>query len=132
MNRHYPAVAERARHRCEYCHAPEAAFNFRFEVEHVASRAAGGSGHLSNLALACRSCNLHKADAATAVHPESGDVAPLFDPRTDTWDAVFVVGRNEVIRELTATARATAAQLHMNSDEQVAARRLWRILRLFP
>lgn len=35
MNPHYPLVAERAAHRCEYCRAPEAIFNFPFEVEHV-------------------------------------------------------------------------------------------------
>ena len=35
MNPNYPFVAERACHRCEYCHAPEAIFNFPFEVEHI-------------------------------------------------------------------------------------------------
>jgi len=34
MNPHYPLVAERAGHRCEYCHAPETIFNVPFEVEH--------------------------------------------------------------------------------------------------
>lgn len=29
MNPRYPAVAQRAAHRCEYCLAPEAVFNFR-------------------------------------------------------------------------------------------------------
>lgn len=33
MNPHYHAVGTRAEHRCEYCHAPEAIFNFPFEVE---------------------------------------------------------------------------------------------------
>ncbi|BAZ25966.1 hypothetical protein NIES4073_68720 [Kalymmatonema gypsitolerans NIES-4073] len=28
MNRYYAVVAERANHRCEYCHAPELVFNF--------------------------------------------------------------------------------------------------------
>ena len=35
MNPHYPEVSHRAAHRCEYCHAPEAIFNFPFEVEYV-------------------------------------------------------------------------------------------------
>lgn len=35
MNPRYASVAARAGHRCEYCHAPEAVFNFPFEVEHV-------------------------------------------------------------------------------------------------
>lgn len=35
MNPRYGQVAFRAEHRCEYCHAPEAVFNFPFEVEHI-------------------------------------------------------------------------------------------------
>lgn len=37
MNPHYPLVARRAGHRCEYCRAPEAVFNFPFEVERLAT-----------------------------------------------------------------------------------------------
>jgi 5-methylcytosine-specific restriction endonuclease McrA len=58
MNRHYAAVAERARHRCEYCGAPEAVFNVPFEVEHIRPLVHGGSHVHDNLALSCRSCNL--------------------------------------------------------------------------
>jgi 5-methylcytosine-specific restriction endonuclease McrA len=65
MNPHYPAVARRANHRCEYCRAPEAIFNFPFEVEHVLPSAAGGSDDESNLALTCRSCNVHKSSHLT-------------------------------------------------------------------
>ena len=35
MNPFYTQVADRAEHRCEYCRAPELAFNFPFEVEHL-------------------------------------------------------------------------------------------------
>ena len=35
MNPGYEAVALRAGHRCEYCRAPEAVFNFPFEVEYI-------------------------------------------------------------------------------------------------
>ena len=51
MNPRYALVAERAEHRCEYCHAPEAVFNFPFEVEPVMPPASGGGDHPSNLAL---------------------------------------------------------------------------------
>jgi hypothetical protein len=53
MNPHYAQVALRAGHRCEYCHAPEAVFNFPFEVEHVVPFARPGSAEEANLALAC-------------------------------------------------------------------------------
>lgn len=35
MNPFYTLVADRAAHRCEYCHDPELVFNFPFEVEHI-------------------------------------------------------------------------------------------------
>ena len=38
MNRRYGLVAQRAAHRCEYCRAPEAVFNFPFEVAVVVAR----------------------------------------------------------------------------------------------
>lgn len=52
MNPRYPHVAERARHRCEYCLAPEAVFNFPFEVEHVIPAGRGGTDEEFNFALA--------------------------------------------------------------------------------
>ena len=62
MNPHYARVAERAGHRCEYCHAPEAIFNFPFEVEHIVPTGHGGTDTVSNWALSCRACNLYKSD----------------------------------------------------------------------
>jgi 5-methylcytosine-specific restriction endonuclease McrA len=65
MNPHYPKVADRANHRCEYCGAPEVFFNSAFEVEHIIPSAGRGVDNESNLALACRPCNLFKADHLT-------------------------------------------------------------------
>ena len=48
MNRHYAGVAERAGHRCEYCHAPEAIFNLPFEVEHIVPTSRDGPDDESN------------------------------------------------------------------------------------
>jgi hypothetical protein len=42
VNPNYPFVAARAKHICEYCHAPEAVFNLPFEVEHIIPSAHGG------------------------------------------------------------------------------------------
>jgi 5-methylcytosine-specific restriction endonuclease McrA len=66
MNPHYADAALRAGHRCEYCRAPEAVFNFPFEVEHVVPSARGGLDEDANRALACRSCNLRKSDHVRA------------------------------------------------------------------
>lgn len=83
MNPRYAAIAARARHRCEYCHAPEAVFNFPFEVEHILPPGRGGLDELANLALACRSCNLFKSDCVETLDPVSELMAKLFHPRDD-------------------------------------------------
>lgn len=131
MNPFYAAVAHRAKHRCEYCRAPEVLFNFCFEVEHVDPKSLGGSDMLSNLALSCRSCNLFKSDASDGYDVETGMVSPLFHPRIHRWEEHFGSdGLGQVIG-ITPIGRATIARLHMNSDSQVNARRQWKRLGLF-
>lgn len=126
-------MAERAEHRCEYCHAPERAFNFGFEVEHIQPAARGGGSQADNLALACRACNAFKAARRTGADPETGSVVPLFHPRTDVWDTHFTVSDDAIaITGRTPTGRATATLLSFNSDAQQEARRLWQRLNLFP
>jgi len=89
MNPRYTLVAARARHRCEYCRAPEVIFNFPFEVEHVVPRSRGGEDDEANLALACRSCNIFKAGHVQAADPVTGESVPLFHPRDDRWEDHF-------------------------------------------
>jgi hypothetical protein len=132
VNPHYPLVARRAGHRCEYCHAPEVAFNFAFEVEHVLPRRAGGADEEGNLALGCRSCNLFKSDDTTGNDPVTGENVRLFHPRVDRWEEHFLVAVDSTITGLTAVGRATVDCLHMNSPRQLYAREKWRLLRLFP
>jgi hypothetical protein len=91
MNPNHPSVSARARHACEYCHAPEAVFNLPFEVEHVTPRAHGGETTEDNLALSCRSCNLYKADYVRAVDELTGQEVSLFNPRLDAWHEHFSV-----------------------------------------
>jgi hypothetical protein len=133
MNPKYPAIARRAEHRCEYCAAPEAVFNFPFEVEHVVPSSRGGSDHESNLALTCRSCNIHKSAALSGWDDGSQTETTLFNPRLDRWREHFELDldRGE-IRGLTATGRVTVAQLRMNEPVQLMARLLWIQLRLYP
>jgi hypothetical protein len=129
----YPAVARRAGHRCEFCRAPEALFNFPFEVEHVLPPSRGGGNDDSNLALACRSCNVHKGNQVSCTEPGSGAEVSLFNPRRDRWADHFTADleRGEV-RGLTPTGRATVEALRMNDPVQLLARLMWIRLRLFP
>lgn len=133
MNPLYPEVAQRAGHRCEYCHAPEAMFNFPFEVEHIVPAASGGADTQDNLALACRSCNAFKASRQIGIDPETQANVPLFHPRYDVWEDHFAIDPEaELILGRTPTGRATVALLQMNSPAQLLARRQWRRLELFP
>ena len=68
-----------ARH-CAYCGKTD----IPFEVEHIVPRSRGGSDRVSNLTLACHSCNQAKGDrtAQEFGHPDVAEQAqkPLKDP----------------------------------------------------
>jgi len=126
MNPHYPHVSARARHVCEYCHAPEAIFNLPFEVEHITPLSSGGGSSSDNLALSCRSCNLYKSDAVASVDEQTQSTVRLFHPRRDDWREHFTVkAETGEIQGLTNIGRATVLRLRMNSAAQVAARMQW-------
>jgi hypothetical protein len=133
LNPHYPRIAERARHRCEYCRAPEVIFNFPFEVEHIIPSAQGGADEEFNMALACRACNLFKADRLHAVDDSTQEAVRLFDPRSQRWGEHFQVEMDSGrILGTTPIGRATVAALQMNRPLQLTARRQWMRLGLFP
>ncbi|MEP7342054.1 MAG: HNH endonuclease signature motif containing protein [Acidobacteriota bacterium] len=133
MNPRYEIVAERAGHRCEYCHAPERVFNFPFEVEHILPRNRAGKGDLENLALACRACNLFKSSYTFRFDMETQTEVRLFDPRRDEWAVNFQIdiGTGE-IAGLTPIGRVTVQQLQMNNPAQLAARLRWIDWDIFP
>ncbi len=133
MNPHYSAVARRASHRCEYCRAPEAVFNFPFEVEHVRPASRGRADEDSNLCLSCRGCNLRKSDRLAWRDDVTGAEASLFNPREQRWEEHFLVDSDTgEIHGKTPIGRATVACLDLNSPLQFAARPLWIRLRLYP
>lgn len=120
-----PAVARRAHYHCEYCRYPEAASSTPLEVDHIVPEAKGGTTTLDNLALSCRSCNLHKYVKTEAVDPLTGETVPLFNPRTQQWLEHFTLDRHTgAILGVTPVGRATIEALVLNSHPAVAARRL--------
>ena len=126
-------VAARARYRCEYCLAPEAVFNSRFEVEHIVPLARGGADEEWNLTLACGACNRSKYVATSAVDPTGQQIVRLFNPRIDAWSDHFERDvRTAEINGLTDIGRATVHRLRMNGPEQIRARRLWALFFAFP
>lgn len=133
MNPHYAAVAQRARHCCEYCQAPEAIFNFAFEIEHVVPPGRGGNDDESNLALSCRSCNLYKSDQLEAVDPLTQTPTRLFNPRQNRWEEHFRIEQTTGrLTGLTGIGRATIDFLQMNKPTQLTARTQCMRLALFP
>ncbi|NMF59408.1 HNH endonuclease [Pseudanabaena yagii] len=133
MNPYYSAIAERANHRCEYCHAPELVFNFPFEVEHIIPLSQQGTNDESNLALACRSCNLRKGTRISGIDNDSNGEVQFFHPRQNLWDEHFQIDTETgMVMEITAVGKVTVENLKMNSAAQVAARKLWIRLGLFP
>jgi hypothetical protein len=133
MNPRYPRVAQRAAHLCEYCRAPEALFNFPFEVEHIVPSVRGGLDQECNLALSCRSCNLRKSTHIDRFDPEAQSPARLFNPRADRWiDHFRVDTATGIICGITSVGRATVTRLQMNSQAQLEARGQWMQLRFFP
>lgn len=133
MNPLYFLVADRAHHRCEYCHAPESIFNVVLEVEHITPVAAGGTNDDDNLALACRSCNGFKSSRSGYIDPESGLEVRFYHPRRDSWEEHFlVIAESGEVLERTAVGRVTIIGLKINSPAQLTARQFWMQLGLFP
>ena len=133
MNPHYAEVSQRAAHRCEYCRAPEVIFNFQLEVEHIIPIRHERIDEQTNLALACRSCNIHKASHLTGFDQITQRQVRLYNPRLDRWEDHFRVAEEtgEILGK-TESGRATVARLEMNSSTQLSARLQWMRLGLFP
>jgi len=102
-----------------------------FHVEHVIPRSKGGESTLTNLALACPRCNLHKADKTTAPDPLTGEQVALFHPLRLQWSEHFRFKGHEV-EGLTAIARATAVLLDLNHSRRQHIRQVEETFGLHP
>jgi hypothetical protein len=114
-------IIDRATNRCEYCHLAQAGQEATFHIDHVVPFAADGPTTEDNLALACVSCSLRKAARQVARDPDTGDDAPIYNPRGQAWhehfrwDGVRIVG-------VTPVGRATVAALALNRPLMLAIR----------
>ena len=114
-------------------HAPELVFNFPFEVEHIIPLFRQGTNEESNLALACRSCNLRKGTRVSGIVLDLNNEVQFFHPRQNLWGEHFQIDTEAgMIIGITAIGKVTVENLDMNSSAQVAARKLWIRLGLFP
>ena len=95
-------------------------------IDHIVPVAAGGSTTRENLWLACRPCNEFKGTHTHAEDPETSEIVPLFNPRTQKWHTHFAWNDDKTrIIGLTPTGRATVTALQLNRSILVKARRRW-------
>jgi HNH endonuclease len=132
-------IRERAKYLCEYCHSPELLSANRFTIEHLVPRSLGGSDEVDNLALACRRCNERRYNFVTGVDPETQEIVPIFNPRSQKWQEHFVwIDRGTVIRGITSVGRATCIRLDLNdlrypeNDSIRETRKFWLKTGLHP
>lgn len=114
-------VADRARHRCEYCLLPEKVSLYKHEPDHIVPRQHGGETTENNLALSCLRCNRHKGPNIGSYDPETGALTPFFNPRQQSWSDHFRFKGPEIL-PLTAVARVTLKILHINDDSRIRER----------
>lgn len=114
-------VVERAESRCEYCLIHQDLTASAHQIDHVIASKHGGATTFENLALSCTICNRRKGSDLSSVDPETGAVAPLYNPRTQHWWDHFQLRGLQIVG-LTPEGRATVALLDLNSYERLAER----------
>src|SRR5258708_5998221 len=105
-----------------------------FHLDHVQPRAADGDTSADNLAYSCPHCNGLKWARTHASDPETGDLVPIFNPRTQNWADHFRWSETDrvVVEGTTPCGRATIALLEMNDPDLLFIRRLLISAKLFP
>ncbi len=114
-------IQERAGGRCEYCLYPQDMSFLAFEVEHIIAEKHGGTTTADNLALACPYCNRFKGTDLGSLDPETGQLTPFFNPRTQQWSDHFRLDGARIV-PLTPEGRVTVAILRLNHPDRILER----------
>jgi len=112
---------ERASERCEYCLYPQELSLLSFEIEHIISGKHGGESNSENLALACPFCNRYKGTDLGSLIPETEELTPFFNPRTQIWLEHFAL-EGAIIWPLTPEGRVTVNILRLNHPDRILER----------
>jgi hypothetical protein len=124
-------VFDRAKGRCEYCLLPQAAAVYQHEPDHIVPRQHDGETTADNLALSCIRCNRHKGPNVGSFDPETGELVPFYNPRTQAWADHFRLD-GPVIQPLTAEGRVTVKILRLNDAVRLEERTLLLEIGLYP
>ena len=114
-------VRERARERCEYCLIAESEVFGPHEPDHLIALKHGGETSSANLVLACFECNRFKGSDIASLDPLTGELVPLFNPRTQHWTEHFYLNGCRII-PLSAVGRATERLLQLNLAKRLKSR----------
>ncbi|MFK7936043.1 MAG: HNH endonuclease [Saprospiraceae bacterium] len=117
-------VAERAKHRCEYCRAYEKYAFFTYHVEHIVSLKHGGLTILVNLAYSCPVCNKNKgSDIATFLDNYEIPIR-FYNPRIDDWEIHFEIQPNGLILPKSKIGEATIKIFDFNHPDSMLEREI--------
>ncbi|MDX2077514.1 MAG: HNH endonuclease [bacterium] len=126
------SVFARANGLCEYCLSAQRMI-IVLEIDHILPLSRGGKTELDNLCAVCRPCNGYKRQSIDGLDPETGQKAPLYNPRQDDWNTHFKWDKTgEEIIGLTPIGRATISRLKLNRLALVDSRQLWISVNLHP
>ena len=114
-------VRQRAGGCCEYCRLPQDAYDLTFHIEHVVATQHLQDDSLSNLALACDRCNLHKGTNLSTIDPDTKERVEVFHPRVDRWSDHFMLVGPDIVG-LSAKGRGTVRLLKMNAERRLLLR----------
>lgn len=115
-------VAARAMHSCEYCLIHGDYTAFAHEVDHIIARKHEGSSKTENLAYACAQCNRFKGSDIAAPDSETGELSPLFHPRTMAWSDHFALQGPRIVG-LSPIGRTTEKLLQFNQIDRLILRK---------
>jgi hypothetical protein len=118
-------IRARSKFKCEYCLCPEDFSSSPFESDHIIAVGVGGDDDLLNFANACSGCNGYKSKTIEAFDPISGQVVPLYNPRTDVWEDHFSWDETfTILIGLSPVGRVTIAKLKLNRPAVVKIRKI--------
>lgn len=124
-------VAQRAHGRYEYCLLPENSGAKQYEADHIIPKKHGGADSDENLAWTCFHCNRFKGSEVGAYDEVTGELTPLFNPRTQVWSEHFAV-RDGEITPRTNIGRVTVLVLALNRPLRVEVRRMLARIGRYP
>lgn len=114
-------VTDRAGNCCEYCRLSQDDSTFSFQIDHIISEKHEGQTTLDNLSLSCPNCNAFKGSDIASIDRDTGQLTPLYNPRTQPWYNHFRLD-GPFIEPLTPEGRVTVRLLQLNHPRQVAER----------